>query len=79
MKTVFLISRSRRLHEYKRQQLNALYIIYQVSGNQRRKETGKTDYLSSLVQKQLLLMYIAKDIIHLLLTLEDPDSEMIRT
>ena len=31
----------KRLHEYKRQQMNALYVI---SGDQERKETGDSDH-----------------------------------
>ncbi len=77
MKTVFFDIQIKRLHEYKRQQLNALYIIYKYLKS--KTERNRNDrLLSSLVQKAAPAYYIAKDIIHLLLTLEtliqnDPD------
>ena len=67
----------KRLHEYKRQQLNALYIIYkylEIKGGE-KPERPITFIFGA---KAAPAYYIAKDIIHLLLTLEaliqnDPD------
>ena len=67
----------KRLHEYKRQQLNALYIIYkylEIKGG-KKPERPITFIFGA---KAAPAYYIAKDIIHLLLTLEtliqnDPD------
>ena len=67
----------KRLHEYKRQQLNALYIIYkylELKGG-KKPERPITFIFGA---KAAPAYYIAKDIIHLLLTLEtliknDPD------
>ena len=67
----------KRLHEYKRQQLNALYIIYkylEIKGG--KKPSTPTTFLFGA--KAAPAYYIAKDIIHLLLTLQelirnDPD------
>ena len=67
----------KRLHEYKRQQLNALYIIYKYL---EIKEGKKPERPITFIfgAKAAPAYYIAKDIIHLLLTLEtiiknDPD------
>ena len=67
----------KRLHEYKRQQLNALYIIYKYLEikNGKKPERPITFIFGA---KAAPAYYIAKDIIHLLLTLEtliqnDPD------
>ena len=67
----------KRLHEYKRQQLNALYIIYkylEIKGG--KKPSTPITFLFGA--KAAPAYYIAKDIIHLLLTLQeliknDPD------
>ena len=67
----------KRLHEYKRQQLNALYIIYkylEIKGG-KKPERPITFIFGA---KAAPAYYIAKDIIHLILTLEtliknDPD------
>lgn len=67
----------KRLHEYKRQQLNALYIIYkylEIKGG-KKPERPITFIFGA---KAAPAYYIAKNIIHLLLTLEtliqnDPD------
>ena len=67
----------KRLHEYKRQQLNALYIIYKYL---EIKDGKKPERPLTFIfgAKAAPAYYIAKDIIHLLLTLEtliqnDPD------
>lgn len=67
----------KRLHEYKRQQLNALYIIYKYL---EIKDGNKPERPITFIfgAKAAPAYYIAKDIIHLLLTLEtliqnDPD------
>ena len=67
----------KRLHEYKRQQLNALYIIYKYL---EIKDGKKPERPITFIfgAKVAPAYYIAKDIIHLLLTLEtliqnDPD------
>ena len=67
----------KRLHEYKRQQLNALYIIYKYL---EIKDGKKPERPITFIfgAKAAPAFYIAKDIIHLLLTLEtliqnDPD------
>ena len=67
----------KRLHEYKRQQLNALYIIYKYL---EIKDGKKPERPITFIfgAKADPAYYIAKDIIHLLLTLEtliqnDPD------
>ena len=67
----------KRLHEYKRQQLNALYIIYKYL---EIKDGKKPERPITFIfgAKAAPASYIAKDIIHLLLTLEtliqnDPD------
>ena len=67
----------KRLHEYKRQQLNALYIIYKYL---EIKDGKKPERPITFIfgAKASPAYYIAKDIIHLLLTLEtliqnDPD------
>ena len=67
----------KRLHEYKRQQLNALYIIYKYL---EIKDGKKPERPITFIfgAKSAPAYYIAKDIIHLLLTLEtliqnDPD------
>ena len=67
----------KRLHEYKRQQLNALYIIYKYLEikDGKKPERPITFIIGA---KAAPAYYIAKDIIHLLLTLEtliqnDPD------
>lgn len=67
----------KRLHEYKRQQLNALYIIYKYL---KIKDGKKPERPITFIfgAKAAPAYYIAKDIIHLLLTLEtliqnDPD------
>ena len=67
----------KRLHEYKRQQLNALYIIYKYL---EIKDGKKPERPITFIfgAKAAPAYYIAKDIIHLLLTLEtliqnDPD------
>ena len=67
----------KRLHEYKRQQLNALYIIYKYL---EIKDGKKPERPITFIfgAKAAPSYYIAKDIIHLLLTLEtliqnDPD------
>lgn len=67
----------KRLHEYKRQQLNALYIIYKYL---EIKDGKKLERPITFIfgAKAAPAYYIAKDIIHLLLTLEtliqnDPD------
>ena len=49
----------KRLHEYKRQQLNALYIIYKYLEIKDGKKPERP-ILSSLVQKQLLLITLQK-------------------
>ena len=67
----------KRLHEYKRQQLNALYIIYkylEIKGG----KTPERPITFIFGAKAAPAYYIAKDIIHLILTLEtliknDPD------
>ena len=67
----------KRLHEYKRQQLNALYIIYKyLEIKDRKKPERPITFIFGA--KAAPAYYIAKDIIHLLLTLEtliqnDPD------
>ena len=67
----------KRLHEYKRQQLNALYIIYKyLEIKDGKKPERPITFI--FVAKAAPAYYIAKDIIHLLLTLEtliqnDPD------
>lgn len=70
----------KRLHEYKRQQLNALYIIYKYldirSGN-----IPKTPITFIFGAKAAPAYIIAKDIIHLLLTLQgliNSDPEVSR-
>ena len=67
----------KRLHEYKRQQLNALYIIYKYL---EIKDGKKPERPITFIfgAKAAPAYYIAKDVIHLLLTLEtliqnDPD------
>ena len=67
----------KRLHEYKRQQLNVLYIIYKYL---EIKDGKKPERPITFIfgAKAAPAYYIAKDIIHLLLTLEtliqnDPD------
>ena len=67
----------KRLHDYKRQQLNALYIIYKYL---EIKDGKKPERPITFIfgAKAAPAYYIAKDIIHLLLTLEtliqnDPD------
>ena len=67
----------KRLHEYKRQQLNSLYIIYKYL---EIKDGKKPERPITFIfgAKAAPAYYIAKDIIHLLLTLEtliqnDPD------
>ena len=67
----------KRLHEYERQQLNALYIIYKYL---EIKDGKKPERPITFIfgAKAAPAYYIAKDIIHLLLTLEtliqnDPD------
>ena len=67
----------KRLHEYKRQQLNALYIIYKYL---EIKDGKKPERPITFIfgAKAAPAYYIAKDIIHLLLTLKtliqnDPD------
>ena len=67
----------KRLHEYKRQQLNALYIIYKYL---EIKDGKKPERPITFIfgAKAAPAYYIAKDIIHLLLTLDtliqnDPD------
>ena len=67
----------KRLHEYKRQQLNALYIIYKYL---EIKDGKKPERPITFIfgAKAAPAYYIVKDIIHLLLTLEtliqnDPD------
>ena len=67
----------KRLHEYKRQQLNALYVIYKYL---EIKDGKKPERPITFIfgAKAAPAYYIAKDIIHLLLTLEtliqnDPD------
>ena len=67
----------KRLHEYKRQKLNALYIIYKYL---EIKDGKKPERPITFIfgAKAAPAYYIAKDIIHLLLTLEtliqnDPD------
>ena len=67
----------KRLHEYKRQQLNALYIIYKYL---EIKDGKKPERPITFIfgAKAAPAYYITKDIIHLLLTLEtliqnDPD------
>ena len=67
----------KRLHEYKRQQLNALYIVYKYL---EIKDGKKPERPITFIfgAKAAPAYYIAKDIIHLLLTLEtliqnDPD------
>ena len=67
----------KRLHEYKRQQLNALYIIYKYLEIKGGKKPAKP-ITFIFGAKAAPAYYIAKDIIHLLLTLEtliknDPD------
>ena len=67
----------KRLHEYKRQQLNALYIIYKYLENKNGKKPERP-ITFIFGAKAAPAYYIAKDIIHLLLTLEtliqnDPD------
>ena len=67
----------KRLHEYKRQQLNALYIIYKYLEIKDGKKP-KRPITFIFGAKAAPAYYIAKDIIHLLLTLEtliqnDPD------
>ena len=67
----------KRLHEYKRQQLNALYIIYKYLEIKDGKEPERP-ITFIFGAKAAPAYYIAKDIIHLLLTLEtliqnDPD------
>ena len=67
----------KRLHEYKRQQLNALYIIYKYLEIKDGK-TPERPITFIFGAKAAPAYYIAKDIIHLLLTLEtliqnDPD------
>ena len=67
----------KRLHEYKRQQLNALYIIYKYLEIKDGKEPERPNTFI-FGAKAAPAYYIAKDIIHLLLTLEtliqnDPD------
>ena len=67
----------KRLHEYKRQQLNALYIIYKYLEIKDGKKPEKP-ITFIFGAKAAPAYYIAKDIIHLLLTLEtliqnDPD------
>ena len=59
----------KRLHEYKRQQLNALYVIYKYL---EIKEGRKPERTITFIfgAKAAPAYYIAKDIIHLLLTLE---------
>ena len=60
----------KRLHEYKRQQLNALYIIYkylEIKGG-KKPEKPVTFIFGA---KAAPAYVIAKDIIHLLLTLQD--------
>ena len=49
----------KRLHEYKRQQLNALYIIYKYLEIKDGKKPERP-ITSSLVQKQLLLITLQK-------------------
>ena len=67
----------KRLHEYKRQQLNALYIIYKyLEIKDGKKPERPINFIFGA--KAAPAYYIAKDIIHLLLTLEtliqnDPD------
>ena len=67
----------KRLHEYKRQQLNALYIIYKyLEIKDGKKPERRITFIFGA--KAAPAYYIAKDIIHLLLTLEtliqnDPD------
>ena len=67
----------KRLHEYKRQQLNALYIIYKyLEIKDGKKQERPITFIFGA--KAAPAYYIAKDIIHLLLTLEtliqnDPD------
>ena len=67
----------KRLHEYKRQQLNALYIIYKYLEIKDGKKPERP-IIFIFGAKAAPAYYIAKDIIHLLLTLEtliqnDPD------
>ena len=67
----------KRLHEYKRQQLNALYIIYKyLEIKDGKKPERPITFIFGATAAPAY--YIAKDIIHLLLTLEtliqnDPD------
>ena len=68
----------KRLHEYKRQQLNALYIIdkyLEIKAGKIPDCTGNCDFLGA---KAAPAYVIAKDIIHLILCLQeiinhDPD------
>ena len=50
----------KRLHEYKRQQLNALYIIYKYLEIKDGKETGKTDYFHLWCKSSSLLITLQK-------------------
>ena len=59
---------SKRLHEYKRQQLNLLYLIHQYFEIKNRASASSADYRNFLGAKAAPAYTIAKDIIHGILT-----------
>lgn len=64
----------KRLHEYKRQQMNALYIIYKYLEIKRGKKP-KTPITMIFGAKAAPAYVIAKDIIHLILCLQELTSQ----
>ena len=66
-----MIFRSKRLHEYKRQQMNALYIIHKYLEIKAGEKFRSTPITVIFGAKAAPAYVIAKDIIHLILCLQE--------